>query len=97
MPSWRPVCAMLIGSHSADSISTSVVVSEQPVSSPPMMPASDSTPSSSAMTHIAVVERVGLAVERQQLLAVRARGALCRLPLHFRGVEHVQRPAAVDR
>ena len=35
------------------SISTSVVVSEQPVASPPMMPASDSTPCSSAMTHIA--------------------------------------------
>ncbi len=41
-----------LGSHSADSISTSVVASEQPVFSPPMMPASDSTPSSSAMTHM---------------------------------------------
>ena len=43
---------MLSASHSADSISTSVVVSEQPVASPPMMPASDSTPFSSAITHM---------------------------------------------
>jgi len=35
---------MLISFHSADSISTSVVCSEQPEASPPMMPASDSTP-----------------------------------------------------
>jgi hypothetical protein len=28
------------------------VVSEQPVASPPMMPASDSTPFSSAITHM---------------------------------------------
>jgi hypothetical protein len=48
----RPVCAMLTGSHSADSISTSVVVSEQPVASPPMMPASDSGPLSSAITMV---------------------------------------------
>jgi len=41
---------MLIESHSADSMSTSVVASEQPVFSPPMMPDSDSTPSSSAIT-----------------------------------------------
>jgi hypothetical protein len=52
MPSLRPVCAIFIGTHNADSISTSVVLSEQPVFSPPMIPASDSTPSSSAMTHI---------------------------------------------
>jgi hypothetical protein len=52
MPSLRPVCAMFIGSHSADSMSTSVVVSEQPVASPPMIPASDSTPLSSAITQM---------------------------------------------
>ena len=51
-PSLRPVCAIFTGSHSADSMSTSVVASEQPVLSPPMMPASDSTPLSSAMTHM---------------------------------------------
>ena len=39
--------------------------SEQPVASPPMMPESDSTAFSSAMTHMAGIERVGLAVERQ--------------------------------
>ena len=43
---------MLSGSHSADSISTSVVFSSQPEASPPMMPASNSTPLSSAITHI---------------------------------------------
>jgi hypothetical protein len=53
MPSLRPVCAMLISFHSADSISTSVVFSSQPEVSPPMMPASDSTPCSSAITQIA--------------------------------------------
>ena len=52
MASLRPVCAMLISSHSADSISTSVVVSEQPVASPPMMPESDSTAFSSAITQM---------------------------------------------
>jgi hypothetical protein len=41
---------MLISFHSADSISTSVVPSPQPEASPPMMPASDSTPWSSAIT-----------------------------------------------
>jgi len=43
---------MLSGDHSADSISTSVVFSSQPEASPPMMPASDSTAFSSAITHI---------------------------------------------
>ena len=45
---------MLISFHSADSISTSVVFSSQPEASPPMMPASDSTPWSSAMTQTPV-------------------------------------------
>ena len=52
MPSLRPVWEMLIGFHSADSMSTSVVAAEQPVFSPPMIPDSDSTPSASAMTQI---------------------------------------------
>jgi len=43
---------MLAGSHKADSINTSVVVDEQPVASPPMMPASDTMPAASAMTHM---------------------------------------------
>jgi hypothetical protein len=50
IPSLRPVCAMLRGSQSADSISTSVVFSSQPECSPPMMPPMDSTPLSSAIT-----------------------------------------------
>ncbi len=41
-----------------------------------------------------VVERVGLAVERQQRLAG-ARAPHREIAAHFRGVEHVQRPAAV--
>ena len=90
MPSLRPVWAMLSGSQSADSISTSVVVSSQPECSPPMMPAIDSTPLSSAMTTIVVVERVGAAVEREHLLAV-ARAADGEIALHLGGVEHVQR------
>ena len=40
------------------------------------------------------VERVGAAVERQQGLAV-ARAAHGEIALHFRGVEHMQRPGAV--
>ena len=55
MPSVRPVRAVVIGSQSADSISTSVVFSSQPECSPPMMPAIDSTPLSSAMTHMSGV------------------------------------------
>ncbi len=50
MPSLRPVRAVAAGSHSALSISTSVVASEQPEASPPMMPAIDSGPWSSAIT-----------------------------------------------
>ena len=54
MPSLRPVWAMLSGSHSANSISTSVVFPSQPEASPPMMPESNSGPLSSAITHIAL-------------------------------------------
>ncbi len=85
---------MLSGSHSADSISTSVVFSSQPEASPPMMPASDSTPLVVGDHAHGVVERVGLAVERQHLLAV-LRAAHGEIALHLLGVEHVQRPAAV--
>ena len=48
------------------------------------------------MTHDRLVERVGLAVEREQALARRARAAR-QIALHLGGVEHMQRPAAVDR
>ena len=41
-----------------------------------------------------LVERVGLAVERQQRLAG-ARAAHRKIAAHFRGIEHMQRPAAV--
>ncbi len=96
MPSLRPVCAILIGSHNADSISTSVVVSEQPVS----LAAHDAGERFDALVvgddADRVVERVGLAVERQQRFAVP--GAAHReIAVHFRGIEHMQRPAAVDR
>ena len=43
-----------------------------------------------------VVERVGLAVERQQLSRRPARGARRDCPCTFVGVEHMQRPAAVE-
>ena len=42
-----------------------------------------------------VVERVGLAVEREQLSRRCCARRTTRLPLHLGGVEHVQRPAAV--
>ena len=50
MPSLRPVIAIVAGSHSADSTSTFVVASSQPVRAPPMTPAIDTGPSSSAIT-----------------------------------------------
>ena len=75
-------------------MSTSVVAAEQPVFSPPMMPASDSTPSSSAMTQIDIVERIALAVEGEQRLAG-ARPPHHEIAAHLRGIEHMQRPAAV--
>ena len=49
MPSFRPVCAIVVGSHSALSIRTSRVVSSQPECSPPMIPAINSTPFASAI------------------------------------------------
>ena len=82
-------------SHSALSISTSRVFSSQPECSPPITPAIDSTPSSSAITTMDLVERVGLAVERQHALAG-ARAAHGERALDLGGVEHVQRPAAIE-
>ena len=85
---------MLSGSHSANSISTSVVFSSQPE----RLAAHDAGERLDAVVvgdHAhGVVERVGLAVERQQLLAV-LRAAHDEIALHLLGVEHVQRPAAV--
>ena len=40
-----------------------------------MMPASDSTPFSSAMTQMRLVELIGAAVEREQAFALPARAA----------------------
>jgi hypothetical protein len=45
--------------------------------------------------HVALVEAVGAPVEGQHLLA-RLGAAHHEVPLHLRGVEHVQRPAAVE-
>ena len=67
----------------------------QPVSSPPRMPPKPSTARSSAITHMAVVDRVGLAVEACEFLALAAEpgadgaGELV-------GVVDVQRAAAVE-
>ena len=74
--------AVRIGSNKATSMNTSVVASVQPDASPPMMPPMPCTPSSSAMTVIVGIERVGLAVERQRLLAS-SRAARARSPVSF--------------
>ena len=58
------------------------------------MPASDSTPLLVGDHAHRVVERVGLAVERQQAFA-RPGAAHREIAVHLGGVEHVQRPAAV--
>ena len=86
---------MLSGSHSADSISTSVVVSSQPECSPPMMPAMRLDAVLVGDHDMLVVERVGAAVERQHLLAVPG-AADGEIALDLGGVEDVQRPAAVE-
>ena len=52
-PCRRPVIATLVGSNQAHSSMTSVVVSETPVSAPPMTPPKPSTARSSAMTQSA--------------------------------------------
>ena len=90
----RPVCAMLIGSHKADSISTSVVFSSQPDS----FAAHDAGERLDALVvgddADGVVELVGLAVEREQFFAG-ARAPHDEIAVHLGGIEHMQRPAAV--
>ncbi len=66
-----------------------------PVSSPPMMPPMPCTPLASAITGDRRIERVGLAVERQDLLAL-ARLAHDQVAGELPGVEHVQRPVEVE-
>ena len=95
MPSLRPVCAILSSSQSADSTRTFVVVSEQPVASPPMMPAERFDAFFVGNHTNRLVERVGLAVERQQLLSVSC-APHRQIAMHLVGIEHVQRPAAVE-
>ncbi len=96
MPRRRPDWAMLVGSHRADSISTSVVPASQPDASPPMMPAMDLDAVRVGDHHRIVGEGVGPAVQGAQALA------LPRPPDGQRagdlgGVEDVERPAAVER
>jgi hypothetical protein len=55
MPVERPVWAVRIGSNQALSTKTSVVVSEQPVLSPPITPPRPMAPEPSAMTQISGV------------------------------------------
>ena len=74
--------------------STSVVASEQPVFSPPMMPDERFDALVVGDDADRVVERVGLAVEREQRLAG-ARAAHREIAPHLGGIEHMQRPAAV--
>ena len=86
---------MLNSSHSADSISTSVVASEQPL----RLAAHDA---GERLHPVAVgddadrrVERIGFAVERQQRFAL-AGAAHHQIAKNLGGVEDVQRPAAVE-
>ena len=51
----RPVSATRTGSNSAHSMNTEVVVSSQPVASPPITPAIDCTPAASAMAQSSAV------------------------------------------
>ena len=90
MPSLRPVAAVRIGSKYAASRKTFVVSGLQPVASPPMIPAIPSGPESSAITVISEVERVGLAVERFDRLAIPRKARVDRA-LHLVGVEDVER------
>ena len=59
-----------------------------------MMPASDSTPSSSAMTH--VVRRACRSCRRAPAASPGARAAHREIATHLGGVEHVQWPAAIE-
>ena len=86
---------MLSGSHSADSISTSVVFSSQPECSPPMMPAIDSTPFSSAMTHISGVS-VYSRPSSASTFSPSLRAAHGQIAGDLLRVEDMQRPAAVE-
>ena len=51
----RPVSATRTGSNSAHSMNTEVVVSSQPVASPPITPAIDCTPAASAIAQSSAV------------------------------------------
>ena len=73
MPSVRPVRAMLSGSHSADSISTSVVPSSLPVRSPPITPAIESAPLASAITHMSGVSAYSRSFSASTVSPSRAR------------------------
>ena len=66
---------MFSGSQSANSMSTSVVVSSQPECSPPMMPAIELDAVLVGDDDDAVIERVGAAVESQHAPRRPSRGA----------------------
>ena len=91
----RPVSAMRIGSNSAHSTKTSVVVSSQPVASPPITPAIDCTPAASQIAQSSGSSDVVLAVQRAHRLAgAAAQGQ--HVAGQFADVEHVQRAAEVE-
>ena len=68
------------------------LVGEQPACSPPMMPPIASGPASSAITVMRRIEPIGLAVERQHLLAVACKSR-ADIALHLVGVEDMQAAA----
>ena len=76
----RPVSATRTGSNSAHSMNTLVVVSSQPVASPPITPAIDCTPAASQITQSSGVDDVVLAVQRAQRFAGAAAAASARCP-----------------
>ena len=96
IPSLRPVWAIFVGSHSALSIRTSRVVASQPECSPPMIPAIEFDAVFVGDDDHALVEPIRPAVEGEHALAG-AGAADGKIARDFGEVEHMQRPAAVER
>ncbi len=96
MASLRPVRAVRIGSKNADSMKTFVVASEQPE----FLAAHDAADALRPFVvgddaHLGI-ECVGLAVEREQRLAVPGKSRV-HLARELVGIEHVQGPSSVMR
>ena len=95
IPSLRPVAAVRSGSNRATSSSTSVVVGVDAGALTAHDPAKADGAAGVGDHGHAVGQNIGLAVQRQQLLA-RPRRAQHDIALQLARVEHVQRPAEVE-